>query len=133
MARSSGKGSEPRYLGCYVRFKFKAPIRVHKQMPATHEPDPHPACGHPLPSDGRGAGDEGSSVINTELSMTSTQLSDWSLVIGHWELMIWPPCTGNSLHEPTADRRPTSPRAELSFPCAEASPAAPWEGGEGGH
>jgi len=26
-----------------------------------HEPDPHPACGHPLPSDGRGAGGEGSS------------------------------------------------------------------------
>jgi hypothetical protein len=25
-----------------------------------HEPDPHPACGHPLPSDGRGAGGEGS-------------------------------------------------------------------------
>src|SRR5216117_2391279 len=27
---------------------------------AHHEPDPHPACGHPLPSDGRGAGGEGS-------------------------------------------------------------------------
>src|SRR5580765_4887047 len=49
VARSSGKRSEPRYLGCYVRFKFKAPIRVHKQMPATHEPDPHPALRPPSP------------------------------------------------------------------------------------
>ena len=30
------------------------------EVEATHEPDPHPACGHPLPSDGRGAGGEGS-------------------------------------------------------------------------
>ena len=63
VARSSGKRSEPRYLGCYVRFKFKAPIRVHQQMPATHEPDlreletlglltPHPG---PLPVEGRGS------------------------------------------------------------------------------
>ena len=46
-------------------------MRVQKQMGALHEPDPHPACGHPLPSDpgyaggfaeasGRGAGGEGS-------------------------------------------------------------------------
>ena len=28
-----------------------------------HEPDPHPACGHPLPSDGRGAGGEGASYV----------------------------------------------------------------------
>jgi len=30
-------------------------------MRPSHEPDPHPACGHPLPSDGRGAGGEGTS------------------------------------------------------------------------
>ena len=48
------------------------PMRVQKlEVRPTHEPDPHPACGHPLPSDpgyaggfaeasGRGAGGEGS-------------------------------------------------------------------------
>ncbi|HXJ75913.1 MAG TPA: hypothetical protein VNM37_23865, partial [Candidatus Dormibacteraeota bacterium] len=41
-------------------FKFKAPIRVHQQMPATHEPTLTRPCGHPLPSSGRGAGGEGS-------------------------------------------------------------------------
>ena len=39
---------------------FKAPIRVNKQMQATHEPTLTRPCGHPLPSDGRGAGGEGS-------------------------------------------------------------------------
>ena len=38
-----------------------APMCVrNSEVRATHEPDPHPACGHPLPSDGRGAGGEGS-------------------------------------------------------------------------
>src|SRR6185436_3828594 len=37
------------------------PMCVQKlEVRPTHEPDPHPACGHPLPSDGRGAGGEGS-------------------------------------------------------------------------
>jgi len=49
---------------------------------------PHPACGHPLPSDGRGAGGEGSTVINTQLSrpVPSCQTCHWSLVTGNWWL-----------------------------------------------